>query len=65
MVFIIARHGPDSDMYKYSLLFLTCLRLPSAHTCFNHLLLPEYSSKEKLREKLLIAINNSVGFGLF
>jgi len=53
MVFIIARHGPDSDI------------LPSAHTCFNHLLLPEYSSKEKLREKLIIATSNAEGFGLF
>jgi len=30
MTFIISRNGPDSD------------RLPTAHTCFNHLLLPEY-----------------------
>jgi hypothetical protein len=48
----IGREGPDSD------------RLPSSHTCFNHLLIPEYSSKDKLREKILIAINNSEGFGL-
>lgn len=33
----IGRHGPDTD------------RLPTAHTCFNHLLIPEYSSKDKLR----------------
>lgn len=38
--------------------------LPSAHTCFNHLLLPDYSSAEILRKKLLIAINNAEGFGL-
>ena len=48
----IGRHGEDSG------------RLPSAHTCFNHLLLPEYATKEKLREKLLLAISNSEGFGL-
>jgi len=53
MIFVIARHGPDSET------------LPSAHTCFNHLLIPEYSSKEKLRDKLLKAIQNSEGFGLF
>jgi len=53
MIFVIARHGPDSET------------LPSAHTCFNHLLIPEYSSKEKLQEKLLKAIQNSEGFGLF
>ncbi|GFR22660.1 ubiquitin-protein ligase E3A [Trichonephila clavata] len=49
---VIARHGPDSD------------RLPTAHTCFNVLLLPEYSSKEKLEERLLKAINYSKGFGM-
>mmetsp|Transcript_49225 Transcript_49225/g.80977 ORF Transcript_49225/g.80977 Transcript_49225/m.80977 type:complete len:734 (+) Transcript_49225:42-2243(+) len=52
MLFVVARNGDDSDM------------LPTAHTCFNHLMLPEYSSKEKLREKLLLAMNNCTGFGL-
>jgi len=32
--------------------------LPSASTCFFSLALPEYSSKEILKEKLLFAINN-------
>ena len=41
---IIAKNGPDSD------------RLPSAHTCFNVLLLPEYSSKDKLVNLLMKAI---------
>ncbi|EDV97126.1 ubiquitin-protein ligase E3A [Drosophila grimshawi] len=49
---MITRHGPDSD------------RLPTSHTCFNVLLLPEYSSKEKLEERLLKAINYSKGFGM-
>ena len=40
------------------------LRLPTAHTCFNSLLLPEYSSKGLLRERLLVAIDNAQGFGL-
>ncbi|ETI37863.1 hypothetical protein F443_16266 [Phytophthora nicotianae P1569] len=52
LVFVISRNGPDSD------------RLPTAHTCFNHLLLPEYSSREKLKERLLLAINQAEGFGL-
>lgn len=52
MKLIISRNGPDTD------------RLPTAHTCFNAFLLPDYSSKDKLREKLLIAINNAEGFGL-
>lgn len=49
---IIAKNGPDSD------------RLPTAHTCFNVLLLPEYSSRGKLRERLLKAITHAKGFGL-
>ncbi|KAK1274353.1 E3 ubiquitin-protein ligase UPL1 [Acorus gramineus] len=39
-------------------------RLPSAHTCFNQLDIPEYSTKEQLRERLLLAIHEaSEGFG--
>ena len=52
MPFYILKHGDDNE------------QLPSAHTCFNHLMLPPYKSKEKLRQKLLLAINNSEGFGL-
>lgn len=50
--FVIQRASDDSD------------QLPTSHTCFNVLLLPEYSSKEKLKEKLLTAIRNCEGFGL-
>ncbi|OXB77129.1 UNVERIFIED_CONTAM: hypothetical protein H355_007776 [Colinus virginianus] len=40
-------------------------RLPSAHTCFNQLDLPAYESYEKLRQMLLLAIQEcSEGFGL-
>ena len=39
-------------------------RLPTAHTCFNHLMLPRYSCREVLRERLTTAIDNAVGFGL-
>jgi len=49
---IIAKNGPDSD------------RLPSAHTCFNVLLLPEYSSKDKMVELLMKAIKECKGFGM-
>lgn len=49
---IIARNGPDSD------------RLPTAHTCFNVLLLPNYDTKEKLEERLLKAITYAKGFGM-
>lgn len=38
--------------------------LPSAHTCFNQLDLPDYATEDELREKLLIAIREgSEGFG--
>ena len=50
--FIVQRNGPDST------------RLPTALTCFGRLLLPEYETKERLRSRLLMAIENSEGFGL-
>ncbi|KAF1804299.1 hypothetical protein V8B55DRAFT_1512912 [Mucor lusitanicus] len=50
--FVIAKNGGDSD------------RLPTSHTCYNVLLLCEYSSKEKLRERLLTSISNAEGFGM-
>ncbi|XP_076131523.1 ubiquitin-protein ligase E3A [Alosa pseudoharengus] len=49
---IIAKNGSDSD------------RLPTSHTCFNALLLPEYSTKEALKERLLKAITYAKGFGM-
>jgi hypothetical protein len=52
LTFIIQRNGPDSD------------RLPTSFTCFSRLLLPEYSSKEKLQKMLTTAIDNARGFGL-
>lgn len=48
----IQSSGPDSD------------RLPTAHTCFNILLLPAYKSREKLKERLTKAIENAKGFGM-
>ncbi|KAJ2597458.1 ubiquitin-protein ligase (E3) [Coemansia sp. RSA 1721] len=39
-------------------------RLPSASTCVNLLKLPVYSSREILREKLLLAIESGAGFDL-
>lgn len=40
-------------------------RLPSSHTCFNHLLLPAYSSIDILRSKLRYAMDQATeGFGL-
>ncbi|PVU93439.1 hypothetical protein BB561_003272 [Smittium simulii] len=52
MKFVIVKNGVESD------------RLPTSHTCFNALLLPEYDNEPKLKERLLSAINNSEGFGM-
>lgn len=39
-------------------------RLPSAHTCFNQIDLPEYKSREKLKDRLLLSIHEArEGFG--
>eukprot|EP00854_Cymbomonas_tetramitiformis_P016531 gene16531-19628_t len=49
----IQRAGPDS------------IRLPTSYTCFNAILLPEYTSRAKLRDRLETAINVAEqGFGL-
>ena len=40
------------------------MELPSAHTCFNHLILPDYKDKELMRTKIKTAINYYEGFGL-
>ncbi|KAG0645728.1 Oncogenic -associated E6-AP [Hyphodiscus hymeniophilus] len=37
--------------------------LPTSYTCYGILLLPEYSSKDVLRQKLAMALENSKGFG--
>lgn len=50
---LIQKHGMEPTM-----------RLPVAHTCFNLLLLPQYSSVEKLRMMLVTAIEWTEGFGL-
>eukprot|EP00938_MAST-03A_sp_MAST-3A-sp1_P002957 g2957.t1 len=49
---VITKSGSETD------------RLPSAHTCFNHLLLPPYKTKSLMKKNLYIAIEQSEGFGL-
>ncbi len=49
---MIQRDGPDSG------------KLPTSHTCFNTLLLPEYANRGKMENLLKLAILNSEGFGL-
>ncbi|CAM9972017.1 unnamed protein product [Ectocarpus sp. 12 AP-2014] len=52
LTFKIQRAGPDTD------------HLPTSHTCFNTLMLPEYSGEEKLTRLLKRAITECEGFGL-
>lgn len=49
---VIQRDGPDSN------------KLPTSHTCFNTLLLPEYAGRDKMADRLRLAILNAEGFGL-
>ncbi|TVY65501.1 Ubiquitin-protein ligase E3A, partial [Lachnellula suecica] len=49
--FTIQRNGVDDG------------HLPSSYTCYGILLLPEYSTREVLRGKLGVALENSRGFG--
>jgi len=51
MQFTLQKNGQDD------------VHLPTSATCFGILLLPEYSSKEVMKEKLLTALENSKGFG--
>jgi hypothetical protein len=50
--FVIMKNGGQSD------------RLPTSHTCFHALLLPEYTSKEYLADRMSLALKNAHGFGL-
>jgi HECT-domain (ubiquitin-transferase) len=60
MKFIIQKNG--NGTYN---IHLDSELLPTSHTCFNVLLLPQYSSIAKLTDKLIKSLNNAEGFGLF
>jgi len=51
LAFTLQRNGVDDG------------HLPSSYTCYGILLLPEYSSKDVLRQKMAMALENSKGFG--
>ncbi|KAI3329959.1 hypothetical protein F4824DRAFT_353567 [Ustulina deusta] len=52
--FVIQKNGEEEG---------DAARLPTAYTCYGHLLLPEYRDKEVLRERLSMAVENAEGFG--
>jgi hypothetical protein len=61
--------APLEGLRNLKIFTVACLpgdseRLPTSHTCFNTLLLPEYGSKEKLNIKLRLALQHHQGFGL-
>ncbi|TPX10258.1 uncharacterized protein E0L32_001455 [Thyridium curvatum] len=52
--FVVQRNGAEEDEGGH---------LPTAYTCYGTLLLPEYKSKDILRERLAMALENAQGFG--
>jgi hypothetical protein len=37
--------------------------LPTSHTCFNTIVIPEYPNQAKLKKRLLVSLGNASGFG--
>jgi hypothetical protein len=69
IMFVIQKNGVGdavslTDPYRISLTNNEFQRLPTSLTCFGRLLLPEYSSKSVLEEKLNKALENARGFGV-
>lgn len=56
-------NGAESLMFVIEKLNGETTSLPGSQTCFGTLRLPEYESKEVLRQKLDIALEHSIGFG--
>ncbi|XP_049851494.1 E3 ubiquitin-protein ligase NEDD4-like [Schistocerca gregaria] len=54
----------SSDMQHFTINKSKRQGLPSAHSCFNRLDLPEYSEKETLRSNLKYAIHETRGFDI-
>jgi len=60
-----ALQGSDGNIKLFTIEGCTSGLLPRAHTCFNRLELPLYSSREELKKFVLIALNaESTGFGI-
>ena len=60
-----ALQGSDGNIKLFTIEGCTTGLLPRAHTCFNRLELPLYSSKEDLKKYVLIALNaEACGFGI-
>ncbi|URE35730.1 PPR repeat [Musa troglodytarum] len=66
VLFLKALQGiPGSQRLQIRKAYDSPQHLPSAHACFNRLDLPECTSEEQLRRRLLLAINEAnEGFGI-
>ncbi|KAK3331971.1 hypothetical protein B0T19DRAFT_90266 [Cercophora scortea] len=51
ILFVLQKNGDDDT------------RLPTSYTCYGILLLPEYSDRETLKERLTYSLGNGYGFG--
>jgi len=58
--YLYGSNGPQ----KFQIFLKKVAGLPTAHSCFNRLELPNYTDKEKFKKDLLYAINETSGFGL-
>ncbi|CEQ38665.1 SPOSA6832_00127 [Sporobolomyces salmonicolor] len=56
--------GVSAMRFKISCLGQDCDRLPTSHTCFDQLCLYRYGSREKMERMLVMAMEESEGFGL-
>ncbi|XP_034296362.1 probable E3 ubiquitin-protein ligase HERC6 isoform X2 [Pantherophis guttatus] len=71
LVFVVGNDRiPVKGMKFWKITISPCVltsedHMPEARTCWHHLLLPIYSTKQKLEEKLLQAISSNRGFGRF
>jgi len=62
----LSLHGFEALRPKFTVTVQTLLdrkHLPHAHTCTNELVLPDYASKDELKERLQTALAHGVGFG--
>jgi len=56
--------GVANLAFKISILGDSETRFPIAHTCFNQICLYRYRSRAKLEKMLIMALEESEGFGL-
>jgi len=56
--------GAGNTIQLFSIQYENSNRLPSAHTCFNQIVLPHYKSEKQLQEMLLTAISEGAGFSI-